>query len=209
MLIKLALKAVKWGLVILRDSIVRKLPEGQNKLDVQTLFIRFEDLITRLTNDNPDNNAELTELLRTVIGVDLLISLRVRRDSLVEQVSTQDARLGKTINLFSQPVLDIPTYFTDEVVDNLQQIKDRFAEFARNSDVHDLVLYDWIEPTLIDKGVNPTIVAIILRTIADAILGKIGLNGRKLKSPTVSEVDTSTQEVVDYLYSRADALSGK
>ena len=198
----LILPLATWGLSIVQKRFVDNLPaDSQTRTDLTVLLSRVKQLVEKMTDANPDNAAQLDALWREVVGTDMALSATARIDALV--ASLDDERLRKTILTLSRPGIDVFGLLSDDNKQDLDQIKERFTAFAANPDTHDLVLYSWIEPTLLAKGVPPFVVGVLLDSIADAIEGVF----EKDDEAPAKMLSASDQAVVVHLRARSKDLT--
>ena len=198
-LLPFILPFARWGLSLLKKRFVGRLPESQTKTDLNVLFLRVEELVKLLTDSDPKDAEQLDALWKKVVGQDMSQSATLRIAHLASSV--EDERLRKTILTLSRPGIDVLGLISDDDKNDVQQVADRFKEFAANPATHDLVLYEWLEPTLLANKVPAFVVGMLLESIADAI-------DRAFEGgATVKTLSAESSAVVRHLRVRSEKLS--
>lgn len=113
---------------------------------VDRLFLRTEEVIKAITDENPDNKEQLEAILRRFVGEDVISAL----DGLTEEqlLKLQNLRVRRGLTLLSVPVLDALRLLTDEDPDNAAQAETVLDTFLTNPDAQNFIISDLTLPAL-------------------------------------------------------------
>jgi len=159
-----------WILRLIERRILSKLPTTSIfRTDVTAITARGEEFLEIVSDGDPNDAEQLDKLWRDYVGGDMHASATAKIEHLAERLEPNDPRMAKTVRTIGPFGAGTLKILSDDNSEDLRQITDSGLALVKDSDFQDLVLTDWLAPTLIAKGIPAALVAIILDSIADAL----------------------------------------
>lgn len=139
-------------------------------LDGVSLAFPFSTKVVNILNDeNPDNNAQVRELLLDHVNGPIAEFLdRI----LTEKISAvEEENLKKILSFVKESGIDALEIISDDDTENNKQLKVFWETLLESKEFHDLVKYNIIVPFLLKRNVKEDVVTFVLDVIDLAIAG--------------------------------------
>lgn len=139
-------------------------------LDGISLAFPFSTKVVNILNDeNPDNNAQVRELLLDHVNGPIAEFLdRI----LTEKISAvEEENLKKILDFIKESGIDALELLSDDDAENNKQLKAFWEALIESTEFHDLVKYNIIVPFLEKKNVKEDVIKFVLDVIDLAISG--------------------------------------
>lgn len=139
-------------------------------LDGVSLAFPFSTQVVNILNDeNPDNNAQVRELLLNHVNgpiAEFLDRILTEKISAVEQEN-----LKKILDFLKDAGIDALEMLSDDDVENNKQLEAFWNGLLESKEFHDLVKFNIIVPFLVKRNVKEDVIKFVLDVIDLAISG--------------------------------------
>jgi len=158
---------ITFALGLIEKYFISKVPNEDVKAGLRLLLNPVKGMVDALSDENPRNSEQVADLWKKWAGTDLVGFGGEKLQVLIGKI--EDPKFKRPLSILVVPTLNMVKIFTDDDPNNEEQLKQNWLGFIQNPDTHEVVLYDLIEPTLLNVIKDEAAVAFIITLIAEAL----------------------------------------